>query len=230
MLLLPRHLRPAAWGGPGYATADIFDLSRMEPYSLHTLHAACHGLPHALYLPRTSDLRRLLPCCRTAAEAAKKPENEPNNLTTTTTTAKKDCGDTRRRAPSRWFTIAFEGPARLWWPMCRLLELFFYLRSETGLSILPYPLSTPDFFPKKNNEKNKIKITYWHGLVCNWIVNGTWLGGKPFQSYCYNLEFISEGWVSYLLETKRAGRIARFIRCCHWEGNLQQKIETIKIK
>ena len=47
------------WGGPGYATAEIFDLSLMEPYNLQTLHKACRGLLHALYLPRTSDLRQI---------------------------------------------------------------------------------------------------------------------------------------------------------------------------
>jgi trimethylguanosine synthase len=31
----------------------------MEPYNLDTLHEACRPMPHALYLPRTSDIRQL---------------------------------------------------------------------------------------------------------------------------------------------------------------------------
>ncbi|CCF33966.1 RNA cap guanine-N2 methyltransferase [Colletotrichum higginsianum] len=47
------------WGGPGYSTAEIFDLSQMEPYTLQQLHDACKPMDHALYLPRTSDLRQI---------------------------------------------------------------------------------------------------------------------------------------------------------------------------
>ncbi|KAK8056944.1 Trimethylguanosine synthase [Apiospora rasikravindrae] len=47
------------WGGPGYTTDAIFDLSGMEPYNLETMHAAYRRMDHALYLPRTSDLRQV---------------------------------------------------------------------------------------------------------------------------------------------------------------------------
>lgn len=47
------------WGGVGYRTHDVFDLSTMEPYGLRKLHEACRPMEHALYLPRTSDLRQL---------------------------------------------------------------------------------------------------------------------------------------------------------------------------
>lgn len=47
------------WGGPGYRTAKVFDLSYMEPYNLKQLHEACGEMDHALYLPRTSDLRQI---------------------------------------------------------------------------------------------------------------------------------------------------------------------------
>lgn len=47
------------WGGPGYRTAEVFDLSKMEPYNLEDLHKACKPMDHALYLPRTSDLRQV---------------------------------------------------------------------------------------------------------------------------------------------------------------------------
>ncbi|KAL2756819.1 hypothetical protein ACRALDRAFT_2103127 [Sodiomyces alcalophilus JCM 7366] len=47
------------WGGPGYRTAEVFDLSLMEPYNLQKLHQACREMDHALYLPRTSDLRQI---------------------------------------------------------------------------------------------------------------------------------------------------------------------------
>ncbi|KAI0890419.1 RNA cap guanine-N2 methyltransferase-domain-containing protein [Annulohypoxylon maeteangense] len=47
------------WGGPGYRTDEIFDLSTMEPYNLATLHEAYRTMDHALYLPRTSDLRQV---------------------------------------------------------------------------------------------------------------------------------------------------------------------------
>ncbi|KAH7034947.1 RNA cap guanine-N2 methyltransferase-domain-containing protein [Microdochium trichocladiopsis] len=47
------------WGGPGYSTDEVFDLSGMEPYNLAQLHEAYKIMDHALYLPRTSDLRQI---------------------------------------------------------------------------------------------------------------------------------------------------------------------------
>lgn len=47
------------WGGPGYRTDEIFNLSTMEPYNLDKLHGAYRAMDHALYLPRTSDLRQI---------------------------------------------------------------------------------------------------------------------------------------------------------------------------
>ncbi|KAI1846725.1 hypothetical protein JX265_008971 [Neoarthrinium moseri] len=47
------------WGGPGYSTDEIFDLSTMEPYNLATMHEAYRSMDHALFLPRTSDLRQI---------------------------------------------------------------------------------------------------------------------------------------------------------------------------
>ncbi|WYZ34609.1 hypothetical protein EsH8_I_000885 [Colletotrichum jinshuiense] len=47
------------WGGPGYTTAEVFDLSKMEPYSLLQLYEACKPMDHALYLPRNSDIRQI---------------------------------------------------------------------------------------------------------------------------------------------------------------------------
>jgi trimethylguanosine synthase len=47
------------WGGVSYVDHEIFDLATMEPYNLATLHEACSPMPHALYLPRTSDVRQL---------------------------------------------------------------------------------------------------------------------------------------------------------------------------
>jgi trimethylguanosine synthase len=47
------------WGGVDYTKQEIFDLSTMEPYNLDQLHQACHPMQHALYLPRTSDLRQV---------------------------------------------------------------------------------------------------------------------------------------------------------------------------
>lgn len=47
------------WGGVGYTAQPVFDLAAMQPYNLQALHAACTPLPHALYLPRTSDLQQL---------------------------------------------------------------------------------------------------------------------------------------------------------------------------
>ncbi|CEJ95105.1 Putative Trimethylguanosine synthase [[Torrubiella] hemipterigena] len=47
------------WGGPGYSTDKIFDLTQMQPYNLEQLHGAYKELDHLLFLPRTSDLRQL---------------------------------------------------------------------------------------------------------------------------------------------------------------------------
>ncbi|KAK9773486.1 putative RNA cap guanine-N2 methyltransferase [Seiridium cardinale] len=47
------------WGGPGYSTDNVFDLSTMEPYNLAAMHKAYRKMDHALYLPRTSDLRQI---------------------------------------------------------------------------------------------------------------------------------------------------------------------------
>lgn len=47
------------WGGPGYSTDEIFDLSQMQPYTLQQLYEAYKPLDHLLFLPRTSDLRQL---------------------------------------------------------------------------------------------------------------------------------------------------------------------------
>ncbi|KAJ8070277.1 hypothetical protein OCU04_000660 [Sclerotinia nivalis] len=47
------------WGGPGYTTENIFDLSTMQPYSVQHIHEACKTMDMALYLPRTSDLRQI---------------------------------------------------------------------------------------------------------------------------------------------------------------------------
>lgn len=47
------------WGGPGYSTDEIFDLTTMQPYNLGQLHGACGSMEHALFLPRTSDVRQI---------------------------------------------------------------------------------------------------------------------------------------------------------------------------
>ncbi|KAI1394133.1 RNA cap guanine-N2 methyltransferase-domain-containing protein [Hypoxylon trugodes] len=47
------------WGGPGYSTDEIFDLNTMEPYNLAKLYGSYKTMDHALYLPRTSDLRQI---------------------------------------------------------------------------------------------------------------------------------------------------------------------------
>ncbi|KAF4123439.1 hypothetical protein GMORB2_6140 [Geosmithia morbida] len=47
------------WGGVGYSTDQVFNLDTMQPYNLAQLHAACGPMDHALYLPRTSDLRQV---------------------------------------------------------------------------------------------------------------------------------------------------------------------------
>jgi len=47
------------WGGPGYRTDEVFDLSTMQPYSLKQINDMCKAMDNALYLPRTSDLRQI---------------------------------------------------------------------------------------------------------------------------------------------------------------------------
>ncbi|KAH6898328.1 RNA cap guanine-N2 methyltransferase-domain-containing protein [Thelonectria olida] len=47
------------WGGPGYRTDEVFDLYSMQPYHLGDLHQAYQKLDHALFLPRTSDIRQV---------------------------------------------------------------------------------------------------------------------------------------------------------------------------
>ncbi|KKA28652.1 hypothetical protein TD95_001869 [Thielaviopsis punctulata] len=66
---LPKELRVAPgntvlfasppWGGPGYVDDEVFDLSGMQPYNLADLHAAYREYEHALFLPRTSDIRQI---------------------------------------------------------------------------------------------------------------------------------------------------------------------------
>ncbi|KAK2815376.1 hypothetical protein FQN49_008083 [Arthroderma sp. PD_2] len=49
------------WGGPGYRSDEVFNLSTMEPYSLEVLHSEFSSFTKdvVLFLPRTSDLRQL---------------------------------------------------------------------------------------------------------------------------------------------------------------------------
>ncbi|KAL4726021.1 Kelch repeat-containing protein 3 [Fusarium chlamydosporum] len=47
------------WGGPGYRTDEVFNLYNMQPYNLDDLHNAYNRLDHALFLPRTSDIRQI---------------------------------------------------------------------------------------------------------------------------------------------------------------------------
>ena len=47
------------WGGPGYTTDQVFNLHEMEPYNLAQLHESCAHMDHALFLPRSSDLRQI---------------------------------------------------------------------------------------------------------------------------------------------------------------------------
>ncbi|KIE03446.1 RNA cap guanine-N2 methyltransferase, partial [Metarhizium majus ARSEF 297] len=47
------------WGGPGYRTDEVFDLSNMQPYNLDKLHSSYRSMDHVLYLPRTSDIRQI---------------------------------------------------------------------------------------------------------------------------------------------------------------------------
>lgn len=47
------------WGGPRYKDHDMFDLSRMLPYSVEQVYEVCRSVDCALYLPRQSDLRQI---------------------------------------------------------------------------------------------------------------------------------------------------------------------------
>ncbi|KAL2055798.1 hypothetical protein ABVK25_004042 [Lepraria finkii] len=49
------------WGGPGYRSDTVFDLTRMQPYTLLDLLNPLQKLANdvVLYLPRTSDMRQL---------------------------------------------------------------------------------------------------------------------------------------------------------------------------
>lgn len=47
------------WGGPGYSTDQVFDLSNMQPYNLAKLHSSYKNMDHVLFLPRTSDIRQI---------------------------------------------------------------------------------------------------------------------------------------------------------------------------
>ncbi|PBP24635.1 RNA cap guanine-N2 methyltransferase [Diplocarpon rosae] len=47
------------WGGPGYRDDEIFNLSRMQPYSLGQIHDVVRTMDAALYLPRQSDVRQV---------------------------------------------------------------------------------------------------------------------------------------------------------------------------
>ena len=63
----PTLLRPARYGalltiiGPGYRSDTVFDLAKMQPYTLTDLLAFFRHLTGdvALYLPRSSDVRQL---------------------------------------------------------------------------------------------------------------------------------------------------------------------------
>lgn len=58
------------WGGPGYRSDEIFNLKTMQPYTLTQLLGAYAPMDHALYLPRTSDIRQI---ARYAPEGQKIP-------------------------------------------------------------------------------------------------------------------------------------------------------------
>ncbi|CAL3964087.1 unnamed protein product [Diplocarpon coronariae] len=47
------------WGGPGYRDDEVFNLSKMQPYSVRQIHEAVRTMDCALYLPRQSDLRQV---------------------------------------------------------------------------------------------------------------------------------------------------------------------------
>ncbi|KAI1913316.1 putative diacylglycerol O-acyltransferase tgs1 [Ophidiomyces ophidiicola] len=54
------------WGGPGYRSDEIFNLSTMEPYSLEFIYSRFSDFTAdmALFLPRSSDLRQLAACVK----------------------------------------------------------------------------------------------------------------------------------------------------------------------
>lgn len=47
------------WGGPSYGSHAVYDLHKMQPYSLGQIYEACKKMYAALYLPRTSNLRQI---------------------------------------------------------------------------------------------------------------------------------------------------------------------------
>ncbi|KAL2064801.1 hypothetical protein VTL71DRAFT_3941 [Oculimacula yallundae] len=47
------------WGGPRYEEGDVFNLSKMQPYSIEQIYGVVKSMDHALYLPRGSDLRQI---------------------------------------------------------------------------------------------------------------------------------------------------------------------------
>ncbi|CZT47300.1 probable TGS1 TrimethylGuanosine Synthase [Rhynchosporium secalis] len=47
------------WGGPRYEEGDIFNLSKMQPYSIEEIYEIVKTMDSALYLPRGSDLRQI---------------------------------------------------------------------------------------------------------------------------------------------------------------------------
>jgi len=47
------------WGGPRYKDYEMFDLSKMLPYSIEQIYEVCKSMDSALFLPRQSDLRQI---------------------------------------------------------------------------------------------------------------------------------------------------------------------------
>lgn len=47
------------WGGPRYEEGDVFNLAKMQPYSIGQIYEAVKSMDSALYLPRGSDLRQI---------------------------------------------------------------------------------------------------------------------------------------------------------------------------
>ncbi|RKF76438.1 Trimethylguanosine synthase [Golovinomyces cichoracearum] len=47
------------WGGPSYGSHEVYDLHKMQPYSLSHIYEVCKKMYAALYLPRTSNLRQI---------------------------------------------------------------------------------------------------------------------------------------------------------------------------
>lgn len=56
------------WGGPGYTTEDVFDLTTMAPYSAQFIHQRCKLMDTALFVPRTSDVRQIARLCPEGAK------------------------------------------------------------------------------------------------------------------------------------------------------------------